>query len=361
MVSNFVKAALVGAMAVPFAWFRTDDEKSGDDKKVEKKVEVKVLRLDGKDGGDNATYRVLLNDGDGKPAGKQPYLGVAIEAVPPALVAHLPGLISKDQGLLVGEVAEDSPAAKAGLKEYDVLLSYDDQKLYSGEQLTKLVRGDKPGHEVTLSVARAGKLEKVKVTIGEREMKAAMIELPGKGQHILLDPQGHRKEAIRILKGLDDKDGGGAKANVQTKSNSLSMRLETTDGDRFKAEIEFKNDKGETQKRTFEGTREEIHKQIEADKEIPEAIRKQFGHGLDFKGGKGAFQFQLPSGGFQFSLPFDHDDFPAFNWTGSKDFEQIIEQLSNQIDPALRDKLKGALRSIDEPSRKKDVPVDRAL
>ena len=67
----------------------------------------------------------------------------------------------------------------------------------------------------------------------------------------------------------------GAKAGAQVKSNSSSMRLESIDGDRFKAEIEYKNEKGDSLKRSFEGTREEIQKQIDADKEMPEAIRNQ--------------------------------------------------------------------------------------
>ena len=54
MKSFLMKVALAGATVVPLAWVGADDEKKSDDKKAEKRVEVKVLRLDGKDGG---TYR----------------------------------------------------------------------------------------------------------------------------------------------------------------------------------------------------------------------------------------------------------------------------------------------------------------
>jgi hypothetical protein len=378
MTSMLAKIALAGAAILPLTWLRADDDKKSDDKKVEKRVEVKVLRLDdpddksekrarvkvlrldGKDG-DKEDVRVLLDDSDDKPEGKVSYLGVVIESVPDALAAHLSSdVLPKDTGLLVAQVADDSPAAKAGLKKNDILVSYGDEKLHSGEQLTKLVRDDKAGHEVTLGVVHAGKLEKVKVTIGEREMKGGMFAIPGKGR-VLIAPHGERKdgerkEAFRILKDLDDKAAPGAKAGAHTKSAFSSMRLESIDGDRFKAEIEYKNEKGDSLKRSFEGTREEIQKQIDADKEMPEAIRNQLLRSFDFgRGGKGAFRFNMPQGGFAFD--FDSDDFPMFNWSGSGDFEKIFEQLSNQIDPELREKLKGAFRSIEEP-HKKPVPRD---
>jgi PDZ domain len=383
MTSMLVKVALAGAAALPLTWLRADDDKKSDDKKAEKRVEVKVLRLDGKDGdkpsvivlsdgddktekrakvkvlrldgsdGEKADVRVLLDDDD-KPAAKTSYLGVVIEPVPAALATHLSDVLPKDTGLLIAQVADDSPAAKAGLKEHDILVSYGDEKLHSSEQLTKLVRGDKVGHEVTLGVVHAGKLEKVKVTIGEHETKAGSFAIPGKGR-VLIDPHGDRKEAIRILKDREDKAAPGAKAGAR--SSFSSMRLESIDGDRFRAEIEYKNEKGDSLKRSFEGTREEIQKQIEADKEMPEAIRNQLQRSL---GGKGAFRFNMPRGGFAFDL--DSDDFPMFNWSGSGDFEKIFEQFSNQLDPELREKLKGAFRSIEEPQpHKKPVPRDGTL
>ena len=394
MKSTCVKFALAVAVAVPLALVRADDDKKTETKKEEKRIEVKVLRLDGKDGGkpevkvfqtapgDEREIRVIVGepgekgdvvklfvaDSDDKPGEKVPYLGVAIEPVPPALAAHLPGLVSKDQGLLAAEVAGDSPAAKAGIKEYDILVNYDDQKLFSSEQLTKLVRGDKPGREVTLGIVRAGKLEKVKVTIGEHEMPRTIQilgGLPGKGGRIVVDPLGERREDLhRILKehGLGDKLAPGAKARAQVKSNFSSMKLESLDGDRFKAEIEYKSEKGDSLKRSFEGTRDEIRKEIEADKEMPDAIRNQLLRTFEFgKSAKGAYHFNMPRGGFWIDTNWDDffGNMPGFKFPDSKEFEQIIEQLSENLDPETREKLKGAIRKIEPP--KKQVEPDRSL
>jgi hypothetical protein len=348
MKSVLVKVVLVAAVAVPIAQVRGDDEKKSENSKTENRVEVKV-------DGNRPRVRVFLNDNGDGPTGKQPYLGVVIEPVPAALAAHLPNVLTLDEGLLVADVADDSPAAKAGLRQHDILLTYNDQKLLSGEQLTKLVRGDGVGTEVTLGIIRAGKSEKVKVTVGEHEVKAGPFDF-GRGR-ILVDPQG-RREALRILKDLEGKT---AKAGASVKSSFSSMRLESLDGDRFKAEIEYKNEKGDSLKRSFEGTRDEIRKQIEADEEMPEGIRNQLLRSVDLgKGGRGTFQFGIPRGGFAFD--FDSDGFPAFTWPGSKDFDQVMEQLSNEIDPELREKLKGALRSIEEQQpRKQPVPRNRSL
>jgi len=44
------------------------------------------------------------------------YPGVVVTSTHPALAANLQGLLKPDQGLTVEEVAENSPADKAGLK-----------------------------------------------------------------------------------------------------------------------------------------------------------------------------------------------------------------------------------------------------
>lgn len=104
------------------------------------------------------------------------YLGVGVEELHPALVSHLPKQLTNGQGVLVGEVASGSPAEKAGLRTNDILMTYGDQKLFSPEQLAKLVRADSPGHEATLGIIREGKPEKVTVTLGERTAELAGSE-----------------------------------------------------------------------------------------------------------------------------------------------------------------------------------------
>ena len=61
----------------------------------------------------------------------------------------------------LGWVDPGSPADKAGLKSHDILVRYDNQKLFSPQQLTKLVWADQPGRAGYHRPARdlAGDLE----------------------------------------------------------------------------------------------------------------------------------------------------------------------------------------------------------
>ena len=68
---------------------------------------------------------------------------------------------------MVAQVQPGSPAAQAGLHNFDILLSYDDQKLFSADQLSALVANDQPGRKVRLQVVHAGKVGDVQVELGQ--------------------------------------------------------------------------------------------------------------------------------------------------------------------------------------------------
>ena len=93
------------------------------------------------------------------------YLGVLTGPVSPEARAHL-GL-KEGFGLRVAEVQRGSPAQAAGLKENDVLVRFEDQRLASMEQLQALVRERRKGERVNLLVISAGKEAVVAVEVGE--------------------------------------------------------------------------------------------------------------------------------------------------------------------------------------------------
>ena len=98
------------------------------------------------------------------------FLGVAVESLDDSLRSHLQSQIPDGSGLVVEDVADGSPAAKAGLQQHDILVSFDDQKLYSPEQLVRLVQNDKAGREAKLHIVRGGKPEEVRVTLGSQQV-----------------------------------------------------------------------------------------------------------------------------------------------------------------------------------------------
>ena len=73
-------------------------------------------------------------------------------------------------GLIVENVAKDSPAEKAGINTSDILHKLNDQLLINPEQLSVLVRTFKPGDTITLTVIRQGKPLELQATLVEKEM-----------------------------------------------------------------------------------------------------------------------------------------------------------------------------------------------
>jgi serine protease Do len=97
---------------------------------------------------------------------RQGFLGISSSTV--ALPERQKGGRSQDYGLLVSAVGENSPAERAGLMVGDVIVAFDDQKTEEPEALLTLLRGDRVGKSVTLTVIRGVKTEHIAVTVGER-------------------------------------------------------------------------------------------------------------------------------------------------------------------------------------------------
>src|SRR5689334_9537093 len=92
-------------------------------------------------------------------------IGVGIQNVTKDLADSL-GL-GKAQGAVVGNVEEGSPAAKGGLEVGDVILKIDGRNVEGSADLSRTIRGLKPGTKVNLNVWRSGKSRDITVTVAE--------------------------------------------------------------------------------------------------------------------------------------------------------------------------------------------------
>lgn len=99
--------------------------------------------------------------------GPMTYLGVATMEVPREVAAQL--TLPEDTGLLVAGVGPDSPAAKAGLMESDVIAMLDDQIIVTTRQLAVLIANKKKGDKVKLTYFRKGQQSELTAELGERE------------------------------------------------------------------------------------------------------------------------------------------------------------------------------------------------
>lgn len=95
------------------------------------------------------------------------YLGVQTEDVTADRVGQLH--LKDERGAEVTMVDQDAPASKAGLKEHDVILSVDDQKIESVEQLKRVIREIPPGRNVSIGISRDGQPMTLKTQLAARD------------------------------------------------------------------------------------------------------------------------------------------------------------------------------------------------
>src|SRR5688500_11383071 len=92
-------------------------------------------------------------------------LGVTVQGVTGDLAAGL-GL-ERAEGALVSNVVPNGAAAKAGVKQGDVILSYQGRPVVDTNAFRNEIAATKPGSTVTLKVLRDGKTSELKATLEE--------------------------------------------------------------------------------------------------------------------------------------------------------------------------------------------------
>ena len=94
----------------------------------------------------------------------QAFLGLYTRPVDAALASHLK--LKPDQGYVVYKVFPKSPASKAGIERFDILLKFNNHKVFSDISFNKNVQLFKPGEEIKVTVLREGKEITQNVTLG---------------------------------------------------------------------------------------------------------------------------------------------------------------------------------------------------
>ncbi len=96
------------------------------------------------------------------------YLGVNTRDITPERLGALH--LKEENGVEVTMVDQDAPAGKAGLKEHDVILTVNDQKIEGVEQLRRIVHEIPAGRTVTIGISRDGQPMALKAQLAERNM-----------------------------------------------------------------------------------------------------------------------------------------------------------------------------------------------
>ncbi len=98
------------------------------------------------------------------------WLGVVIQKVTPEIARDFN--LKDQEGALVSDVMEGSPAEKAEIRRGDVIVAFDGKKIKDMDQLPKLVAATAVGKSVTIGFIRDGKPMEAAVVMGELKEEA---------------------------------------------------------------------------------------------------------------------------------------------------------------------------------------------
>jgi len=188
----------------------------------ERGVEMRVRRFDWPGMGEDAGQ-----EGEGE---ARAWLGVQMEGV--------------KTGVRIVRVMEDSPAAKAGLKDGDVILAVDGAPVQEPERVQELILARKAGDKIDLKVLHEDEEKLVEVTLGERPAKVRM------GGFMIEGPGGQVE--VRPGEGME---------RMQDETRELQRKIEAAQRDREREVKELKE------------RIEQLRKEVEAAKKMIEEKR----------------------------------------------------------------------------------------
>src|SRR5437773_8412085 len=77
--------------------------------------------------------------------------------------------LSAERGVVLGKIVPDSPAAKAGLKENDVVTEINGQRVEGAAQFRRMIHEIPAGRSIQLTVWRDGRTQTVSATLAKSE------------------------------------------------------------------------------------------------------------------------------------------------------------------------------------------------
>ena len=155
------------------------------------------------------------------------WLGVSLQPLTPELAESLG--MEKAEGVLVADVAPESPAARAGIRRADVVVAVAGRPMESGKALAREIGAMAPGDEVAVTVVRKGEPREVRVELGDwpgaGDGKEAVSEAPvdaGAAPGPQLGVVLERREGRLVVAGVDP-DGPAAEAELRRGDVLLSV------------------------------------------------------------------------------------------------------------------------------------------
>ncbi len=152
--------------------------------------------------------------------GAGPYLGVKLQEMNADLAPYFG--TKEDEGVLVLEVSEDTPAEEAGVKAGDVIVQIDGEEVGTPEDIRAILSDFEEGGEVEITLYRQRIQQKMKVTLDETRNLDFHYHLPdfedGKFENFYMAPLDH----------IDEKTQLKMEKEIQSRVNDARKNAEET-------------------------------------------------------------------------------------------------------------------------------------
>ena len=126
-------------------------------------------RIDVLPGVENDEFNMVIGD-DGSS-----WLGVETHEVTAEKAKELK--LSAERGVVLGKIVPDSPAAKAGLKENDVVTEINGQRVEGTAQFRRIIHEIPSGRSIQLTVWRDGRTQTMSATLGKSEERRHSMKM----------------------------------------------------------------------------------------------------------------------------------------------------------------------------------------
>ncbi len=172
------------------------------------------------------------------------WLGVTVQDISEDLAKSFS--LENTEGALVSEVAKDSPAAKAGIKRGDIILSFDGKKIKTLSDLPRLVAATKVGETAEVVIFRNQKEKTYSVKLGEMADEKTVAALNGDPEKKFglalmdLSPEAIQRYGLKNNQGVlitrVDPNGPGASSNLR--AGDLILEINNTETPDLKTFLE---------------------------------------------------------------------------------------------------------------------------
>jgi S1-C subfamily serine protease len=137
------------------------------------------------------------------PFGEGSYLGVYLEEVTPERVKEL-GL-SEERGAVVMKVVEGGPADKAGLKENDVVVSFNARRVDSVRELQRLLSETPADRSISIEVIRGSSHQTLNATLSKRSQEFQLLRPEPSDKEAMKHAEEELKRSMETLKSEQEK------------------------------------------------------------------------------------------------------------------------------------------------------------